>query len=119
VHRSERVVNLRRHRSTGKEIREQFSKDGDRMIGIGKLPAHDHHEREAEEQKAQRGQTVLNSDHLVIDGENVLSPEPKLMMAVPLIMIMVAVVIVSMLTMMLMAMTAAGVLIRHSDFVLQ
>ena len=46
---------------------------------VGELPAHQHHQREAEEQEQQAGDGVLDADHLVVDGEDVLPPEPELL----------------------------------------
>ena len=51
----------------------------DRPAGIGQLPPHDHHQREAEEQEQQAGNRVLNADHLVIDREHVFPPEAELL----------------------------------------
>jgi len=39
------------------------------------LPAHHHHQAKAEEQKEQTADAVLDADHFVIGGENVLPPK--------------------------------------------
>ena len=43
------------------------------LARISQLPAHHHHQAKAEEQKEQAADAVLNTDHLVIGGENVTS----------------------------------------------
>ena len=60
-----------------------------RLARIGQLPAHQHHERKAEEQKDQPGDAVLDADHLVIGRENVLPPKTKLVMIVPMLVLVV------------------------------
>jgi hypothetical protein len=46
------------------------------------LPAHQHHQGEAEEQKDQPAKPVLDPDDFVVGGENIFSPPPELMMLV-------------------------------------
>ena len=50
-----------------------------RRARVGELPAHQHHQREAEEQEQQAGDGVLDADDLVVDGEDVLAPEAELL----------------------------------------
>ena len=54
---------------------EGISNQGQRLTRISQLPAHHHHQAKAEEQKEQAADAVLNTDHLVIGGENVLPPK--------------------------------------------
>jgi hypothetical protein len=44
------------------------------------LPAHQHHQGEAEEQKDQPAKPVLDPDDFVVGGENIFSPPPELVM---------------------------------------
>ena len=44
-----------------------------------RLPAHQHHQRKAEQQEEEPGEAVLDSDDLMVGGENVLPPEPELL----------------------------------------
>jgi hypothetical protein len=46
------------------------------------LPAHQHHQAKAKEQKDQAAEPVLNADYLMIGGKNVFSPPPQLVMLV-------------------------------------
>ena len=50
-----------------------------RRARVGELPAHQHHQGEAEEQEQQAGDGVLDADDLVIGGEDVLAPEAELL----------------------------------------
>ena len=52
---------------------------GSALAGIGELPAHQHHQREAEEQEQQARDRVLDADYLVVDREDVLAPEAQLL----------------------------------------
>ena len=45
------------------------------LTRISQLPAHHHHQAKAKEQKEQAADAVLNTDDLVIGGENVLPPK--------------------------------------------
>ena len=50
-----------------------------RLARVGDLPAHDHHQAEAEQQETQRGDAILNADDLVVGGEDIRAPEPRLL----------------------------------------
>ena len=79
VHRAELVVELRQHDpARGLVLTEQVADERNRRARIGQLPPHDHHQAEAEEQEEQGGDRVLDPDHLVVDGEDVLPPETQL-----------------------------------------
>ena len=54
-----------------------------RLARIRQLPAHQHHERETEEEKNQPADPVLDADDLVIGRENVFPPEAELVVLVP------------------------------------
>jgi hypothetical protein len=43
-------------------------------------PAHQNHQTKSQEHERQSGQTALEADHFVVDGENVFTPKPELMM---------------------------------------
>ena len=53
----------------------QSTDDRHRLARKGELPPHDQHESETEQHEEQRRETVLDTDHLVILGEDVLPPE--------------------------------------------
>ena len=55
---------------------------GTGVPGPGELPAHEQHEAEAEEEKGQPGEAVLDADRLVVGGEDVLTPPAELVMIV-------------------------------------
>ena len=79
VHRPELVVELGRHHAPRHRVfAEELPDPGKRPPGIGELPAHQHHQAETDQQEDERGQPVLQSDGLVIDGEDVLAPEGQL-----------------------------------------
>src|SRR5207237_9112586 len=83
VHGAELVVELRGHHSAGhRRLAEKLAEHRQRLPGIGELPAHHHHQTEAEEEKDQRGDRVLDADDLVVDREEVLAPERQLVVAV-------------------------------------
>ena len=42
---------------------------------ISQLPAHQHHQAKAEEQKEQAADAVLDTNDFVVSGENVLPPK--------------------------------------------
>jgi hypothetical protein len=46
------------------------------------LPPHHHHQAKPKEEEHQAAKPVLDSDHFVVGGKNVFSPEPELMMLV-------------------------------------
>ena len=52
---------------------------GHRLARVGDLPAHDHHQAEAEQEEAQRRDAILNADDLVVRGEDIRAPEPRLL----------------------------------------
>ena len=80
VHRAELVVELRQHRAARHaRLAEERADDRQRRARVGELPAHQHHQAEAEEQEQQAGDRVLDPDRLVVDGEDVLPPEAELL----------------------------------------
>ena len=79
VHRAELVVELGQHDAAGHaRLAEEAADDRQRRAGVGELKAHQHHQREAEEQEQQAGDRVLDPDRLVVDREDVLAPEAEL-----------------------------------------
>jgi len=42
--------------------------------------AHQNHQTKSQEHERQSGQTALEADHFVVDGEDVFTPKPQLMM---------------------------------------
>ena len=58
------------------------------MPRIRQLPAHHHHEREAEKQEDQPGDHVLDPDHLVIRREDVFPPPAELVVIVAITVVM-------------------------------
>jgi len=67
-------------------MREKFTDQRQRLARISQLEAHQHHQAKAEEQERETAQTVLNSDHLMVGGENVFSPPPELVMLMSSVM---------------------------------
>ena len=65
---------------------ERVADHRQRLARIRQLPAHQHHEAEAEEQENQPGDAVLDPDHLVIGRDDVFSPEWKFVVIVPVMM---------------------------------
>jgi hypothetical protein len=79
VHRPELVVEVREHRPAGHaSLAEDPAEQRQRGARVGELPAHEHHQRKAEEEEQQAGDGVLDADDLVVDGENVLAQEAEL-----------------------------------------
>jgi hypothetical protein len=60
---------------------------GQRHAGKGELPAHEHHEREAEEHEDEPGDQVLDADDLVVRGEDVAADEAELVMLVRMVVV--------------------------------
>jgi hypothetical protein len=58
---------------------------------MSKLPAHDEHQKEAEEKKDQPGDAVLDPDHLMIGRKDPLPPETGFVVVIVGVMIVVAV----------------------------
>jgi hypothetical protein len=85
VHGAKGVVEVRRDHPFGRGAAEQpgqqRSHHGHWLARMGDLPAHHQHQAEAEQQKTQGGQTVLNADDLVVRGEDVCAPETRLFVA--------------------------------------
>ena len=78
VHRPELVVELREHRpARHARLAEQVADERQRDARVGELPAHQHHQRKAEEQEQEPGDAVLDANDLVVSGENVLAPEAE------------------------------------------
>ena len=71
-----------------KKLAERVADQRQRLARIGQLPAHQHHERETEEEENQAGDAVLDPDHLVVGRDDVLSPERKFVVIVPGIVMM-------------------------------
>jgi hypothetical protein len=79
VHRAELVVELGEHRpARHARLAEQRPEQRQRAARVGELPAHQHHQREAEEQEQQAGDRVLDADDLVVGREDVRAPEAQL-----------------------------------------
>ena len=78
VHRPELVVELGEHRpARHARLAEDAAEQRQRRARIGELPPHEHHQRKAEEEEQQAGDGVLDADDLVVDGEDVLTPEAE------------------------------------------
>ncbi len=78
VHRPELVVELGEHRAARHaRLAEEPAEQRQRGARVGELPAHEHHQRKAEEEEQQAGDGVLDADDLVVGGEDVLAPEPE------------------------------------------
>ena len=80
VHRPELVVELGEHRpARHARLAEERADQRQRGARVGELPAHEHHQRKAEEQEQEAGDGVLDADDLVIGREDVLAPEAELL----------------------------------------
>ena len=80
VHRPELVVELREHRpARHARLAEEAADQRQRGARVGELPAHEHHQRKAEEEEQHAGDGVLDADDLVVGGEDVLAPEAELL----------------------------------------
>ena len=80
VHRAELVVELGEHRpARHARLAEEPADQRQRGARVGELPAHQHHQRKAEEQEQEAGDGVLDADDLVVGGEDVLAPEAELL----------------------------------------
>ena len=80
VHRTELVVELRQHRpARHAPLAEQVADQRQRRARVGELPAHEHHQRKAEEQEQEPRDGVLDADDLVVGGKDVLAPEAQLL----------------------------------------
>ena len=80
VHRPELVVELGEHRpARHARLAEERADQRQRHARVGELPAHEHHQRKAEEQEQEAGDGVLDADDLVVGGEDVLAPEAELL----------------------------------------
>ena len=80
VHRPELVVELGEHRpARHARLAEDPAEQRQRGARVGELPAHEHHQRKAEEEEQQAGDGVLDADDLVVGGEDVLAPEAELL----------------------------------------
>ena len=67
VHRSELVVELREHRpARHARLAEEVADERQRDARVGELPAHEHHQRKAEEEEQEAGDGVLDTDDLVV-----------------------------------------------------
>jgi energy-coupling factor transporter ATP-binding protein EcfA2 len=78
VHRPELVVELGEHRpARHPRFAEERADERQRRARVGELPAHQHHQAEAEKQEQQAGDAVLDADDLVVDREDVLAPEAQ------------------------------------------
>ena len=79
VHRPELVVELGEHRpARHARLAEERANQRQRGARVGELPAHEHHQRKAEEEEQEAGDGVLDADDLVIGREDVLAPEAEL-----------------------------------------
>ena len=80
VHRPELVVELGEHGpARHARIAEELAEQRQRGARVGELPAHEHHQRKAEEEEQEAGDGVLDADDLVIGGKDVLAPEAELL----------------------------------------
>src|SRR4051812_34548253 len=59
---------------------------------IGHLPPHQHDQVEAKKEESQAGDSVLDSNYLVIGRENIFSPKAELMVFVAMLMRVIFVV---------------------------
>ena len=92
VHRAELVVELRQHDAARRLVRaEPAADDRNRVARIGQLKPHQHHQAEAEEEKQEAGDGVLNADDLVVHGKHVLAPEAQLFVMSVVVRVFVAV----------------------------
>jgi hypothetical protein len=80
VHGTELVEELGQHATAWRGgVAEELADQRDRLAGERHLPAHQQHQREPGEQEHQRGQPVLDPDHLVVLREHVAPPEALVM----------------------------------------
>src|SRR5438105_7136699 len=77
MHRAELVVRFRKEDATRRAAFTEKLECAECVARPAELQPHQDHQAETEEQKAQRGDSVLDADPLVIGRENVLSPERK------------------------------------------
>src|SRR5207248_295798 len=87
VHSAKRVVELwrhfaARHRAGAKEVAEGVADERQCLPGISQLPAHQHHQGKTEEEEDEAAEAVLDTDDLVVAGENVFSPKAEFVMLV-------------------------------------
>ena len=82
-HRLARVV-------VGVNMLQDSSHDRKGFAWFGDLPTHSHDQEEADQQEKKRSNTVLDSDHLVVGGEDVLGHE----MLVAVIMTLMGIVMI-------------------------
>ena len=82
VHGAEGIVQIRAHDALVRHVaqglvqqRADAQRDGGAWMRDG--PAHHHHQAKAEEQEQQGGDAVLNTDDLVVRGENVFLQEAQ------------------------------------------
>ena len=76
------IIAERRGAEAGEEPLEQRTDDRHRSALMRELPAHHKHEHEAEEEKDEAGEPVLDPDDLVIGREDVFAPPVQLMVIV-------------------------------------
>ena len=78
VHRAELVVELGQHDAARRaRVAEQAADERDGLARVGELPAHQHHQEEADQQEHHRRDGVLDADDLVVGREEVAPPEGK------------------------------------------
>src|SRR2546423_14786004 len=68
-----------------KHAKKKVPDQGDVLAWIRELPAHQHHEGKAEEEKNQAADSVLDADHFVVGRDDVFPPERQLVMLVPVL----------------------------------
>ena len=82
VHRAEGIVKVGRNRAARRRLAEDFfeqrAEHRHRHARMRDLPAHQHHQEKSEQHEAERHETVLDADDLVVGGENILAPETRL-----------------------------------------
>ena len=83
MHCSQLVVELRKHDAAWSvRLAQQVANDRDWSAWEGELPAHQHHQREAEQQEQHCCNGVLNADDFVVLRKNVSLQKAKFVLVV-------------------------------------
>ncbi len=81
VHRAERIVKVGRHDAIGRQVAQQHlqqrANKRNRLARMRDLPAHHQHQAKTKQQKAERGEAVLQADDFVVRRKNVFAPEAR------------------------------------------
>ncbi len=76
VHGTQLIVKLRRHYAAReKRVSKNAANNGERLVRKRQLPPHQEHHAKAEQQEEHGSDRVLKTDHFMIGGKNILSPE--------------------------------------------